>query len=182
VIRGAGSRERGADCQCCLAEPQGHDHPYTLHSVPCTRYNELVEWFNQVDATYRADLLQLNELNFDRFEAKLDQRITHLDAKWSGMWQGLDAKLEQLETKVHGQLAELDAKWERRAAELRVELNSQRRVDQVDVRVLGRYAGTAGRIDDGTDAVAAFRSPSICNRKSSICNLQSIKTPPRLPW
>jgi exonuclease VII large subunit len=88
--------------------------------------NELVEWFNQVDATYRADLLQLNELNFDRFEAKLDQRITRLDAKWSRMWQELDAKLEQLEVKVHGQLAELDAKWERRAAELRVELNSQR--------------------------------------------------------
>jgi len=70
--------------------------------------------------------LQLNELNFDRFEAKLDQRITRLDAKWSRMWQELDAKLEQLEAKVHGQIAELDAKWERRAGELRVELNSQR--------------------------------------------------------
>ncbi len=81
--------------------------------------NELVEWFNQVDATYRADLLQLNELNFDRFEAKLDQHITRLDAKWSRTWQELDAKLE-------GRLAQLDAKWEHRAAELRVELNSQR--------------------------------------------------------
>ena len=26
--------------------------------------SELVDWFNQVDATYRADLRQLNELNF----------------------------------------------------------------------------------------------------------------------
>jgi hypothetical protein len=34
--------------------------------------NELVDWFNQVDATYRADLKQLNELNFARFEAKLE--------------------------------------------------------------------------------------------------------------
>jgi hypothetical protein len=33
--------------------------------------NELVEWFNQVDATYRADLRELNELNFARFDAKL---------------------------------------------------------------------------------------------------------------
>lgn len=70
--------------------------------------NELVEWFNQVDATYRADLLQLNELNFDRFEAKLNQHITQLDVKWSRIWQELDAKLE------------------RRVAELRVELSTRR--------------------------------------------------------
>ena len=37
--------------------------------------NELVEWFNQVDATYRTDLRQLNELNFARFDAKWEQRI-----------------------------------------------------------------------------------------------------------
>ena len=36
--------------------------------------NELVNWFNEVDATYRADLRELNELNFARFDAKLEQR------------------------------------------------------------------------------------------------------------
>ncbi len=36
--------------------------------------NELVEWFNQVDATYRGELRELNELNFTRFDAKLEQR------------------------------------------------------------------------------------------------------------
>jgi len=40
--------------------------------------NELVEWFNQVDATYRADLRELNELNFGRFDAKLDQRMAEV--------------------------------------------------------------------------------------------------------
>ena len=43
--------------------------------------NELVDWFNSVDATYRADLRELNELNFARFDAKLEQRIAALDAK-----------------------------------------------------------------------------------------------------
>ena len=43
--------------------------------------NELVEWFNQVDATYRADLLSLNDLNFARFDAKLDQRFAEFEAK-----------------------------------------------------------------------------------------------------
>ena len=38
--------------------------------------NELVEWFNQVDATYRADLREFNELNFQRFDAKLEQRLS----------------------------------------------------------------------------------------------------------
>ncbi len=47
--------------------------------------NELVDWFNAVDATYRADLRQLNEANFARFDAKLDQRLAELKAdlvKW----------------------------------------------------------------------------------------------------
>src|SRR5881397_3382250 len=65
---------------------------------------ELVDWFNAVDATYRADLRELNELNFARFDAKLEQRLAALDAKWGGRWTQLDAKLQQ------------------RLAELRVEL------------------------------------------------------------
>jgi hypothetical protein len=37
--------------------------------------NELVDWFNAVDLTYRADLRELNELNFARFDVKLEQRL-----------------------------------------------------------------------------------------------------------
>jgi len=42
--------------------------------------NELVEWFNSVDAAYRSDLRELNELNFARFDAKLEQRIAEVRA------------------------------------------------------------------------------------------------------
>ena len=42
--------------------------------------NELVEWFNTVDSTYRSDLKELNELNFARFDAKLEQRLSHMEA------------------------------------------------------------------------------------------------------
>lgn len=42
--------------------------------------NELVEWFNQVDATYRSELRETNELNWARFEAKLEQRIAEVRA------------------------------------------------------------------------------------------------------
>src|SRR6266568_968979 len=57
--------------------------------------NELVDWFNAVDATYRADLRELNELNFAGLDAKLEQRLVELDAKWERRWIQLDAKLEQ---------------------------------------------------------------------------------------
>ena len=47
--------------------------------------NALVEWFNSVDATYRGDLGEVNELNFARFDAKLEQRLAELKSdlvKW----------------------------------------------------------------------------------------------------
>lgn len=37
--------------------------------------DELVDWFNQVDASYRSDLRELNELNFARFDARQEQRF-----------------------------------------------------------------------------------------------------------
>lgn len=77
--------------------------------------NELVEWFNSVDATYRADLRELNELNFARFDAKVDQRIGALDQR-IGMFE---AKLEQ-------RLAEF-------GADLRMEM--ERRFARVDARI-----------------------------------------------
>src|SRR2546425_1112272 len=43
--------------------------------------NELVNWFNTVDATYRAELRELNELNFARFDAKLGQRLAELESR-----------------------------------------------------------------------------------------------------
>ena len=47
--------------------------------------NELVNWFNAVEATYRTDLRELNELNFARFDAKLEQRLAQVKSdlvKW----------------------------------------------------------------------------------------------------
>jgi hypothetical protein len=58
--------------------------------------NELVDWFNQVDATYRADLRQLNELNFARFDAKLEQRVAELDAKLGARIETVEGRLTAL--------------------------------------------------------------------------------------
>jgi hypothetical protein len=84
--------------------------------------NELVEWFNQVDATYRADLRELNELNFARFDAKLEHRLAEFGAEFRGELVALRTELKtdmatlrgELKGDLHGGLAGLKAellKW-----------------------------------------------------------------------
>ena len=55
--------------------------------------NELVNWFNSVDTEYRTDLRELNELNFARFDAKLEQRIAELRAELREEIAALGAEL-----------------------------------------------------------------------------------------
>jgi ABC-type phosphate transport system auxiliary subunit len=79
--------------------------------------NELVEWFNAVDLTYRADLRELNEMNFARFDAKLEQRAAQLDAKIEQSAAQLDAKIEQ-------RAAQIEAKLEERFIRLSAKLDA----------------------------------------------------------
>ena len=62
--------------------------------------NELVEWFNLVDATYRSDLRELNELNFARFRAEVNAGFARVDAKLDQLEARLDVKLAQFETRL----------------------------------------------------------------------------------
>ena len=62
--------------------------------------NELVEWFNMVDATYRGDLRDVNELNFARFDAKLEQRVAKLDAKIDALQARVEQRLAEMETRL----------------------------------------------------------------------------------
>jgi hypothetical protein len=56
--------------------------------------NELVDWMNQVDAAYKSDLKEVNEQNFARFDAKLEQRIAELRMEIRGVEARLDAKID----------------------------------------------------------------------------------------
>ncbi len=57
-----------------------------------------------VDATYRSDLRELNELNFARFDAKLEQRVAELRAEmhagFAMVYAKLDQRLAELETRL----------------------------------------------------------------------------------
>ena len=54
--------------------------------------NELVDWLNAVDDSYRAELRQINEQNYARFDAKLEQRIGELKAEIAGLKADMDAR------------------------------------------------------------------------------------------
>lgn len=88
--------------------------------------NELVNWLNEVDATYRNELRELNELNFGRFDARMEQRVAQLDAK-------LDQRV-----------AELDARLEQRISELRAEI--QTGLARLEGGLLARIGQAEGRL------------------------------------
>jgi hypothetical protein len=66
--------------------------------------NELVDWFNAVDTTYRSELRQLNELNFQRFDDKLERRFAESDAKWGERLGRLEASFERRLGEMHAGL------------------------------------------------------------------------------
>jgi len=71
--------------------------------------DELVTWFNQMDTTYRQDLRDLNELNFARFDAKVEQRTAEIEAKIEQRAAALDARIEQRATKLEVMFARVEA-------------------------------------------------------------------------
>ena len=57
--------------------------------------NELVNWFNQVDTSYRSEFKDLFEVHFSRFDARLEQRWAQLDAKMEQRLAGFRADFER---------------------------------------------------------------------------------------
>src|SRR5262249_33622135 len=68
---------------------------------------------NQVDSTYRSELKDLNELNFARFDAKVEQRFAEAELR-------LEQRFTEAEVKLEHRFAEAEVKLERRFAEAKV--------------------------------------------------------------
>ena len=81
--------------------------------------NELVDWFNAVDLTYRADLRELNELNFARFDAKLEQPLAELRAE-------LRQEIAELRAELRAEIAGLRTEIAGLRLEFRTELHQVR--------------------------------------------------------
>ena len=61
---------------------------------------DLVDWFNQVDATYRTDLREMNEINFARFDAKLEQRLAETRAEVRAEIRDLRVELREIKAEL----------------------------------------------------------------------------------
>jgi hypothetical protein len=65
--------------------------------------NEFVDLINGMDATYKSELREMNELNFARFDAKLEQRMAELRTE-------IVALRAEMRAEMHAQKADL-IKW-----------------------------------------------------------------------
>jgi DNA anti-recombination protein RmuC len=104
--------------------------------------NELVDFFKQADTTYQTELRTLNELNFARFDSKLEQRVTQLDAKIDRVAGRLDAKIDDVETRLN---AKIDG----------VETRLDAKIDGVETRLDAKIDGVETRLDAKIGRVAA---------------------------
>ena len=77
--------------------------------------NEMVDWFNSVDATYKADLRDLIEVQAQRFDAKLEQRLAETRAN-------LRSEIGELRSEMHVGFADLRTEMGAVAAALRTEM------------------------------------------------------------
>ena len=90
----------------------------------------MVNWFNQTDGEYRTQLRDLNDRNYARFEAKLEQRFSEQDANW-------EARFGALGTAIERRFSEQDVKWEARSGAL--ESAIERRFSEQDVKWEARF-------------------------------------------
>ncbi|MGK2962555.1 MAG: hypothetical protein ACSLFK_10475 [Gemmatimonadaceae bacterium] len=72
--------------------------------------NELVNWFNAVDETYRNQLRELNELNWERFRSELraegiairsdvEKRLSEMDKNLDSRFSAVEARFVAMDTR-----------------------------------------------------------------------------------
>lgn len=113
--------------------------------------NELVDWFNAVDDTYRMQLRELNELNWNRFQAAMDARFAEFEVKMDRRFAEVDLKMEQrfaeVDLKMEQRFAEVDLKMEQRFSAMQAQLAQfevrvERRLGDQTKWLIGVWLGT----------------------------------------
>ncbi len=75
--------------------------------------NELVNWFNAVDDTYRNQLRELNELNWERFRSELRAEGIAIRSDVEKRLAEMDKKLDTRFAAIDARFAAIDARFER---------------------------------------------------------------------
>jgi hypothetical protein len=72
--------------------------------------NEFVDLINGMDAAYKSELREMNELNFARFDAKLEQRVAELRTEIVTTRAEMRTEIAAMRGEMHAQKADL-IKW-----------------------------------------------------------------------
>lgn len=82
---------------------------------------ELVNWLNDVDAEFRAQLRDSNDRNWDRFRADMNTLRAELRAEIAGLGADLRSEMASLAAALRGEMANLKG-------DLRSEMHSELRI------------------------------------------------------
>lgn len=80
--------------------------------------NELVDWLNAVDQSYREEFRELFDANFSRLDARLAQQAAELRAR-------LDTGMAQLSGEFQARMAQQSAEFQARMAQQAAELRGE---------------------------------------------------------
>ena len=93
---------------------------------------ELVNWLNDVDAEFRAQLRDSNDRNWDRFRADLNTVKVELRAEMASLGAELRAEMASLGAELRAELAslgaELRSEFQTGIGALRTEMHSELRI------------------------------------------------------
>jgi len=132
--------------------------------------NELVTWFNDVDATYRSDLRELNELNFARFDAKVEQRFAEQDARLERRFAEQDVKWERRfadqDATWERRFADQDATWEQRFADQ--DAKWERRISQLEAAVDRRFGEADAKLDQVATTLRAEMRTGFAEQRADL--------------
>lgn len=87
--------------------------------------NELVDWFNQVDASYKSDMREMNELHYGRFEARLDQTFAEIRVELAEFRGEMRGELAEFRGEMRGELADVRGEIRGGFADVRGEMRSE---------------------------------------------------------
>ncbi len=134
---------------------------------------ELVDWFNKVDAIYRSELRAYNDLNHSRFEARLNQGLDGLEAQ-------IDVRLGELEARMGVRLAELEARMDVRLVELEARFDVK--LSDLEARISTRLAELEARIDVKRAEMEARMGVKLANMKTELIERMDARFDQQQRW
>ena len=102
--------------------------------------NELVDWMNAVDLSYRQDLLQINDANVSRFNATIDARFAdaraQIEARFADLRAEMDLRFTELRAEMNGRFSAVHAEMDRRFAETNAAIAQlDKRLTAIEARI-----------------------------------------------